>query len=258
MESYLYLSSLREFMRFKRTVIWIVMGLVGLLLGSLWHRLSESSTPTDQYTTVTGILTFHVLALASAIFTSAVVSQEVEQKTIVYLLTRPVARWKILLFRFLASVTAVAILSIFGVLCVSFGVYGNKLFSNALLLNDLLAVLFGAFAYGALFLLLSLLLNRSMIVCLLFAFGWETSVPRMPGEMYRLSIYSHLEAISQHPGLSTDSGSPIANIISGGLGSNIIAPSTAYAILVILTVSLAAVSMMWFSRFEYVPREDAE
>ena len=43
------------------------------------------------------------------IFGTGVVSREVEQKTIVYLLTRPVARWRILLMRYLAAVTAITL-----------------------------------------------------------------------------------------------------------------------------------------------------
>ncbi len=38
-----------------------------------------------------------------------------------------------------------------------------------------------------------------MIICLLYLIGWEGLVPNMPGTMYYLSIFSHLQAVAQHP-----------------------------------------------------------
>src|SRR5207253_480011 len=105
MESYLYFSSLREFLRFKRLVPWLLLAVLGMGLAILWPYLNKLSHPQDQYASVSEMLVFHVLALASAIFSTAIVGQEVEQKTIVYLLTRPVSRWKLLLARYLASAT---------------------------------------------------------------------------------------------------------------------------------------------------------
>jgi ABC-2 type transport system permease protein len=254
--SYLYFSSLREFLRARRVVVWIFLGFAGMLLAIAWPYLNPHTNRVDQYTSVSAMLVFHVMALASAIFSSAIVSQEVEQKTIVYLLTRPVTRWQLLLMRYLASATVVALLGILGAVLVSAGVYKAELFSNALLLKDILALIYGAFAYGALFLLVSLLINRAMIVCLLFAFGWEMIVPNMPGEMYRLSIYSYVMAIADHPSSQTTSG--VVNLGAGILGSNTITPSTAYVTLVVATVILLTASAAWFTHFEYVPREDTE
>src|ERR1044072_4020259 len=123
MEAYLYTSSLREFLRFKRLFIWVLIAFAGMGVAAIWPYLSSQATLAQQYTTVSQIFVFHVLALVSAIYTTAIVSQEVEQKTIVYLLTRPVSRWKLLITRYLASATVVALLGILGVLLVSFGIY---------------------------------------------------------------------------------------------------------------------------------------
>jgi ABC-2 type transport system permease protein len=254
MEAYLFTSSVREFLRFRRIAIWIVLAFAGMGLAILWPHLDDSSK-TDQYTNVSAILVFHLLPLASAIFTTAVVSQEVEQKTIVYLLTRPVLRWKLIVMRFIASACVVAALGILSAVAVSFGVYGAGFLSNPLLPKDCIALVFGALSYGALFLLISLLFNRAMIICLLFAFGWETSVPNMPGEMYQLSINSQLQAIAEHP--STSDSKPLG-LVSGTLSTNLITASSAYVTLTLLTVILVSVSALWFTRFEYVPREDAE
>jgi ABC-2 type transport system permease protein len=256
MEAYLYTSSLREFLRFKRLFIWVLIAFAGMGVAAIWPYLSSQATLAQQYTTVSQIFVFHVLALVSAIYTTAIVSQEVEQKTIVYLLTRPVSRWKLLITRYLASATVVALLGILGVLLVSFGIYKGGALSNEFLTKDILAMIVGAFAYGALFLVVSLLVNRAMLVSLLFAFGWEGIVPNMPGEMYRLSVYSHVLSISEHP--SSSSQGNAVGFATGNLSTNAISSSSAIVTLTVMTVALVALGCLWFTRFEFVPREDAE
>lgn len=257
MEMFLVTHSLKEFLRIKRLVPWLALLLFTYTLGHEWGYLSPTSTPADQYSQVSSILVFRILALASAFYTTAIVSQEVEQKTIVYLLTRPIPRWKLLLTRFAASVIVVGAISVASVLVLSVAVYGSHAFSNPLLGKDVLALLVGTFAYGGLFLFVSLLFNRSMLICLLFAFGWETSVPNLPGELYRISVFSYLQAIAEHPQVS-GVGQRLTAFVSGSLGTNTLSSGTSYFSMAVLTTVTLIAGAWWFTRFEYVPREDAE
>src|SRR5579862_2912550 len=109
MASYIYFSTIREFLRFRRLFPWILLGFAGMFLAIAWPYLNRFADRQEQYTGVSSMLVFHVEALASAIFSTAIISQEVEQKTIVYLLTRPVSRWMLLIMRYLASATVVAL-----------------------------------------------------------------------------------------------------------------------------------------------------
>ncbi|HSI72814.1 MAG TPA: ABC transporter permease subunit [Fimbriimonas sp.] len=255
MEQAIFGQALREYLRPRRVIPWIMLGLICALLAYSWKFLEPKSDALHQYANVSSMLVFRIVALASAIFTTAIISQEVEQRTIVYLLTRPVARWKLLLIRYLASVLVVAVLGILAALFTSFGAF-KTLGGNELLSKDILALVVGAFAYGALFLFVSLLFNRAMLVCLLFAFGWETSVPNMPGEMGRLSILTHLQAIAEHP--NTQDQSKLLGLATGALGTNTISASSAWGVLGFITLICLGLSAWWFTHFEYVPREDAE
>lgn len=260
MDQALFSQALREYLRPKRLIPWLLLGLICLLLAMGWKRLDPQSTELSHYSTVSLMFVFRIVALASAIFTTAIISQEVEQRTIVYLLTRPIARWKLLLIRYVASVLVVAILGVVAALLTSFGAFGGFGGHNTLLTNDMVALAMGAVSYGALFLLISLMFNRSMIICLLFAFGWETAVPNMPGSMGNLSILSHLQAIAQHPSIGNTGtgGSKMMSLMAGQAGTNTIPADRGWAVLVILTVVCLGVSAWWFTHFEYVPREDAE
>jgi ABC-2 type transport system permease protein len=254
MESAIFSQAIREYFRVKRLLPWIFLAGFCLFMGYEWHNLKADSDAADSYANVSSIFVFHILALASAIFTTAIISQEIEQKTIVYLLTRPVSRWKLMTIRYLASVIVVSVVGILSTILASVGAYHGS-GSNPLLVKDCIACVVGAFAYGALFLMVSLMFNRAMIICLLFAFGWETAVPNMPGQMYLLSIYSYLQGIAEHP---SSGGNKLLSLLSGSNGDNTLSASTSYMAMTGFVVVLIAFSAWWFTKFEYLPREDAE
>jgi ABC-2 type transport system permease protein len=167
-ESAIFGQAIREYLRIRRILPWIFLAGMCMFVGFYWAQLQEGASAEDAYSNVSSIFVYHILALASAIFTTAIISQEVEQKTIVYLLTRPVPRWKLIGIRYIASSLVVGAVGILCAVFASLGAY-HTLGSNPLLTKDCLALVVGGFAYGALFLLISLLFNRAMIICLLFA-----------------------------------------------------------------------------------------
>jgi ABC-2 type transport system permease protein len=251
MTAAIFSQALGEYTRFRRILPWVVLSLLCYGLAVFWPHLIPNSSPEDRYASVSSLMVFRLLALASAIFTTAILSQEIEGRTIVYLLTRPVPRWILIITRYAASVIVVAGLGCLAVAFTSLGSFGPK-GGNPLLINDVKAVLFGAMSYGALFLLVSLLLNRAMIYCLLFAFGWETSIPSLPGDLYHISIYSYLQGIAQHPPTT------LGRALSALTGGPVIQPATCDLVLTTLIVVSLVLSGWWFTHFEYVPREDAE
>jgi ABC-2 type transport system permease protein len=251
---FLYTHALKDSLRAKRIIPWIAVSLIVALIGAAWPSITRTNDPVHQYGDVAAMLVFRVMALASAIYTTAIIGQEVEQRTIVYILTRPVARWKILLMRYLASVTVVALMGIFSAVLLTLVMFRGNIGANELLLKDILALIMGAFAYGALFLFTSVIWTRAMIICLLFAFGWETVVPNLPGDLYHLSVFSYMQAIAQHPASQTGP----AAALTGQLSQNSITPGAAYPTIIIAVVALVLASLWWFTHFEFVPREDAE
>jgi len=253
---YLFGQSLREYLRPGRFLPWIAIAIVLGGLALLWPRISPHTILRDRYANLSTMFVFHILALASAVYTAAIVSQEVEQKTIVYLLTRPVARWKLLLSRYVASSLVVCSITIICAVSVSFGVFGARGLSNPLLFKDIEAFFFGAFAYGGAFMLVSLVINRALLVCLLYAFGWESTAPNMPGELYRLSIFSYVQALASHPE-QKDLGDA-GKLMTGELGTNALTRGSGLITMLALSALACAASAWWFTHFEYVPREDAE
>ena len=95
------------------------------------------------------------------------------------------------------------------------------------------------------------------LLCLLFSFGWESFVANLPGELYRLSIFSYLQSIAKHDQVELSENRLLA-FISGSMGSQQIGVVTAWVSMTGLIVGALALGCWWFGHFEYVPREDAE
>lgn len=255
-ELFIFKAALRDFLRLRRVFAWLIVGLVIFAIAKIFLYVWPSQDLTQSYSMLSSLLIFRVLPLASAIFSSAVIGQEIEQKTIVYLLTRPIERWKLVLLRLLASALAVAIISTATMTLVSAAVYGNPL-SNAQFTRDLIAIIIGSLAYGSLFVFVTLLLNKAaMVVCLLFAFAWETAVPSMPGSMSALSVSSYLSAIAERP--SATGGTGFFGNMANALGVNAISSQTGWIVSVLMIGFFTGAAMWWFSSFEFLPREDAE
>lgn len=255
MTIYLFTSALRDLIRISRLIIWlIVCALIGLMAFG-YMRVMPDVKASDAYPTLSGMLAFRLLPLAAAIFASTVVAQEVEQRTIVYMLTRPIPRSAIILTRTLAAALVVMAITFLGTTAVSVATYGTHFLSNEFYRRDLLAIPIGSLAYTSLFSFICLLLNKSMIVNLGIAFVWETALPNLQGNAYLLSVASYLKAIAERP---ESESAKILNFLAGALGQNTLTKQQSWLTLIVLTLVMLFAAQFWFTRFEYVPREDAE
>ena len=250
---------LKDALRLRKMFVWIILAIIAFSLAMTWQALSIGTgakiTSTDRYVNVVNLLVFRLLPLASAIYSTMILSQEIEQKTIVYLLTRPIERWKLLLGRWGATVVAVVIISLLGMFATVMG-SGGFTAVHITFVRDISAIILGAAAYGSLFLFVTLMFNRALIICVLFAFGWESSVPNLATGLQKLSILAHMQAIAKHP--ESAGGTGFLSGITGILGKNNLSPASSAFALTVFSVVMVGLSAYWFTTHEYIPREDTE
>lgn len=256
MAGFLIVTALKDYLRPRRAAVWILIILALFGLSKAFLLVNPGAAAQDSYIQLSGLMVYRVLALAAAIFSTAVISQEIEQKTIVYLVTRPISRPMLLLCRLAATVIVVFAIGALAAISVSFATHGSGALGNAILWRDMKALLVGAAAYSTLFVFFSLLMNRGMLINLFFVFGWETFIPNLPGDAYRLSIYSYLKAVAQRP-TTGDVQSPLG-FVSGQTGPDLMSSTTGYAAMLLVIAAFAFLAAWWFKNFEYLPREDAE
>ncbi|OGD17697.1 MAG: hypothetical protein A2Y69_04590 [Candidatus Aminicenantes bacterium RBG_13_59_9] len=138
-----------------------------------------------------------IILILALFYGTSVCSEEVEGKTLPYLITRPVPRAAVVLGKY-AAYTAVATGMVTLGLLFSFLVLNlDRLLDLSLYrqLGRYLGVLvLGLAAYGALFTFFGSTFKRSIFFGLLFSFGWENVIQYFPGSTQRLAIAHYLKS----------------------------------------------------------------
>ncbi len=171
--------------------------------GILLTRLPPQVAPLDLYR---GLVAFfyvrNVLPLIALFLASALVADEVEGRTLTYLLTRPDTRDAILGGKFGAYLAASVSLSL-PPLVVTFlllaSAGGRVGIGPAVpgLFRDLGVMALTLLVYGAVFTLLGVLVRRPLLLGLLFLYVWE-SLAGLPGYLPRFTLTAWLRSLLGH------------------------------------------------------------
>ena len=131
---------------------------------------------------------------------TALIADEVEDRTVTYLFTRPVARGAVLAGKYLAYLVCTAVVVLPSVTLVYFLVVpllGGSVGRNfPALLVDLALIGAGLAVYGAVFALVGAWFRRPLLTGLVFVFGWEPLVVLLPGYMKNLSVAYYLQGLA--------------------------------------------------------------
>lgn len=141
-----------------------------------------------------------IVPVLGVFYGTSLIADEVDDKTITYLFTRPIPRGAVLVGKYLAYLVCTVLLVLPSVVLVYFLVLpvGSIGESFPILLEDLGMLAIGLLAYGAVFALAGTCLKRPLLVGLAFAFGWEPAVLLFPGYLKRLTVAYYLQALVPH------------------------------------------------------------
>ena len=143
-----------------------------------------------------------IVPVLGVFYGTALIADEVEDRTITYLFTRPIRRAAVLLGKYLAYVACTVLLVLPSsvlvfLLIVPMG--GGSLGAEfPALLKDLGMLAFGLAAYGAVFAWVGARLKRPLVAGLVFALGWEPAILLFPGYLKRFTVAYYLQALVPH------------------------------------------------------------
>jgi ABC-2 type transport system permease protein len=194
--------------------IWLVLGLVSLplLAGLLFQVADATATPDEFADDVTRVmLASAVLPLVMLMLGTAAFGNEVGDRTLVYLVTKPIARWRIVAPKLLASVAVggipVALGGALAITVIERGDGGGALATGA-------GLLVGATAYAAIFTWAGLATRHALLIGLVYVFVWEATLAAYLDGVRFLSIRRYTLAVIH--GLDAARLATIENPLSAG------------------------------------------
>jgi ABC-type transport system involved in multi-copper enzyme maturation permease subunit len=235
----------------RSVVIAMLLGLpvvLALIYRAVLGRLPPQIAAFDFYGNIVAYYYLRfALPVAALFYATALVADEVDGKTLTYLITRPVRRSAILSGKFGAYVVTTLTLALPAIV-VSFFLLAT---ANGLsgigsrvgdLFRDLGVMALALVAYGALFTLVGVLLRRPVIPGLLFIFVWEL-LAYLPGYLPRFTLTAWLQSLIRHR--------PAQEDLSGMFGQ-VLPAALSLQVLTVATAAFLAASLWIFSRREYV------
>ena len=207
--------SLGEMLWSRRSVF------LGLLVGgpvmlALISRIVWMMVPSESFRingeSVTGAGTFglmiwllyvrFIVPILGVFYGTALIADEVEDRTITYLFTRPIPRGAVLAGKYLAYLACTVLLILPSVVIVFFLMVpmGGGGIASAFpsMLGDLGMLAAGLAAYGAVFAWVGARVRRPLVAGLVFVLGWEPAVLLFPGYLKRLTVAYYLQALVPH------------------------------------------------------------
>jgi len=186
----------RQLLGQKRTVLLLLFGLVPVLIAVL-YRVAGNDEPQRWAASALNarLIIGTFLPLAALVFGTAALGSEFEDGTAVYILRKPIPRRVIVLSKLLVSWLATAgVVLAATVVPTIIALWGEP--RDGILVGFALAVVAGALVYCALFMWLSVLTSRALIVGLLYVFIWEGVITRLFAGVRFLSVRQYTLGIA--------------------------------------------------------------
>ncbi len=233
--------TLRQLLGQKRTLALAALGLLPLLAAIIF-RAGDASGEPDEFAAkflLNALIVNALLPLTALLLATSAIGSEVEDGTIVYLLAKPVERWRIVAGKLIAAWGATAI-----IVLASAAVSGAVALAGEsgwrVLGGFAVALAVGSLAYSSLFVMLSLVTSRALFVGLGYVFLWELVITNFAPGVQRFSIREFTASIAEAAG----DISPW--IFDADLGT------TYSAILIaVVTVVASGLAVRRLSRFEF-------
>lgn len=190
----LYLT-LRQLATSWRLVIISFLALLPMVLAAIGSglRSGDPSYERDFFNTaVDGLLVGGIVPIVTMVLATTAFGHELEDRTLCYLMLRPLPRWQIALPKFVASV------AVGGPLLIASGVVAAVLGLDLGLRaasGVAVAMLAGVVTYAAMFTWAGLLSSRALAFALVYVFLWEGLLSTFLGGVRYLSVRAYALAI---------------------------------------------------------------
>jgi ABC-2 type transport system permease protein len=230
----LVVVTLRGLLGRRRTLLMVLLASLPILVGLL-IRLGGGRNDAPEILDTLVIRT--VLPLIALVFGTAAIGSEIDDGTVVYLLAKPIARWRVALAKLgvAAGLTAALIVPpiiLTGILVEGFG--GGSL---ATAFGFALAAIAGGTAYAVAFTALGVITTRALVVGLAYTLLWEGVLAGLLEGTRFLSIRQGTLGVA-------------AALTGEDVGVDVLGPAVSVMILVVVVVGGFLLTTRVLTRFQ--------
>jgi len=204
--------SLGEMLWSRRTVfLMLVTGMpvfVALVLRLVQSSgiapVRVNSTPVDGASIFGGMIWIFflrfIVPVLGVFYGTSLMADEVEDRTITYLFTRPIRRGAVLVGKYLAFLVCTTLVVLPSVVLVYFLLVPLSQVARTFVAfaADLGLLALGLAAYGGLFAFVGAALKRPLVSGLVFVFGWEQIALLVPGYLKRFTVAHYVQGLVPH------------------------------------------------------------
>ena len=180
----------------RRAIMIALLALIPIVI-TLLYRLAGDTEGAYGFTVdmIGGFVFTLLLPIGALVFGTAALGSEVEDGTIVYLLARPIARWRVVVAKAVVASFATIVLTVPATL-ITILIALEGLGSDSLWLAAVVATIVGSIVYSTLFVGLSTITGRALIIGLVYVFVWEAFITNLFEGTRWVSVREYVIGIS--------------------------------------------------------------
>jgi ABC-2 type transport system permease protein len=179
----------------RRTLLLLLLAGMPVLLGLLVR--ANDSEVSNVGPTLDGFVVRVVLPLIALVFGTAALGSELDDGTAIHILTKPIARWTIVVAKTAVAGTLTAALVAPSTLIAGVLLGGTGSTNLGVTIAFTIANIIGSYLYAAIFLTLSVATSRGLIIGLAYSLIWEGVVAGLlPGSQV-FSVREYIGGIAQ-------------------------------------------------------------
>lgn len=163
--------TLRGLLGRRRTLLMLLLAGMPILVGLLVR--ANDGEVRNLGATLDGFVVRIILPLIALVFGTAALGSELDDGTAIHYLTKPIDRWSIVLAKLLVAGTLTAAMVVPSTVVGGLLMGGSGSATMGVTFAFAIATLIGSYAYVAIFLVLSVVTSRGLIVGLAYALIWE-------------------------------------------------------------------------------------
>jgi ABC-2 type transport system permease protein len=226
--------TLRGLLGRRRTLLMVLLAGLPVLVGLL-IRLGGGRSDAPEILDTLVIRT--VLPLIALVFGTASIGSEIEDGTVVFLLAKPIARWRTALAKLAVAAGLTAALVVPPIIITTLLVGGFGADSVSTAVGFAIAAVAGGTAYAVAFAALGVATSRALVVGLAYTLLWEGVLAGLLDGTRFMSIRQGTLGVA-------------AALTGEDVGVNVLAPLVSVAILVIVVVGGFLLTTRALARFQ--------